>query len=217
MVCDFVFSLKAPQLITASRKLGETGELIRRFVEVGPPELGPKLGPILWQMPKFKRFDAADFEVFLQLLPGKSARFPLRHVLGVRHQSFLCPEFLGLALQYGMACVFTDSGEYPSFADLTRDVVYARLVNARRDQPLGYTPDELDKWAVGAKCWASGGEPDGLPHVEWAAIEKKPREVFVFAINGANECAPAAAMALLERLGRRFEGVVPAPIQSSLF
>ena len=219
----FVFALKAPQLVTASRKLAEMGGLIHRFLEVGPPELGPKLGPILWQFPRFKSFHADDFEGFLQLLPEDTAGLPLHHVLDVRHESFLCAEFLALARKYGMATVFTDSDEYPSFADVTGDIVYARLMNAREAEPLGYKADELDTWTARAKLWAGGGEPSELPRIEslQSKGEKKPRDVYVFAINGAKERAPAAAMALLDRLGKRPATAItpppPPPDQGSLF
>ena len=65
----------------------------------------------------------------------------------------------------------------------------------------GYAPKALDRWAVRAAQWAAGGEPDDLPRVADAAAPKKARDVFVYFISSAKERNPAAAMALLERLG----------------
>jgi hypothetical protein len=48
--------------------------------------------------------------------------------------------------------------------------------------------------------WESGGVPDGLPQVEKKAAPKAKRPVFIYMISGAKERAPAAAMALIERL-----------------
>ena len=50
----------------------------------------------------------------------------------------------------------------------------------------GYAPKALDSWAERARQWAES---------------PSKREVFVYFINGAKEKAPAAAGALLERLG----------------
>ena len=46
-----------------------------------------------------------------------------------------------------------------------------------------------------------GGTPAALPRVEEGSARPKARDVFVYFINGAKEKAPAAAGALIERLG----------------
>ena len=200
----FVFALKAGRVTTNRRVLAEAGESIERFVGSGIAELGDKLGPLVWQFAPTKRFDPEDFGAFLQLLPERVGGRPLRHVLEVRHPSFMAPEYLALARRHGAATVFTDSPEYPSFADVTGDFVYARLMNAEAQHPEGYLSEALDRWAASAREWAGGAEPDGLPRVEPAATAKGtgPRDVFVFFINGAKERAPAAAVAMLRRLAR---------------
>src|SRR5271169_3282017 len=60
----FVFSVKGSRFCTNRRVLAESGESIRRFFEQGVTELGDRLGPLLWQMPHTKKFDAADFGAF---------------------------------------------------------------------------------------------------------------------------------------------------------
>src|ERR1041384_2009162 len=45
----FVFSLKASRYATNRRELGTAADSITRFVGSGIAELGPKLGPIVWQ------------------------------------------------------------------------------------------------------------------------------------------------------------------------
>lgn len=202
---DFVFSVKASRYATNRRVLAEAGESIERFVHSGIARLGPKLGPIVWQFATTKRFEPDDFAAFLQLLPGAVEGLPLRHVLEVRHPSFMVPEFLALARRHGAATVFTDSAEHPSFADLTGPFVYARLMCADPLQPDGYPAADLDLWAERARCWAAGAEPQDLPRVAPAGPAepaKGDRDVFMFFINGAKERAPAAAIALLARLGR---------------
>lgn len=198
---DFMFSLKAIRYATNRRVLAEAGDSIQRFVDSGLAELRHKLGPVVWQFAPTKRFEAADFEAFLKLLPASVDGLPLRHVLDVRHASFKSPAYLALARQYRCATVFTDSDDYPSFADLTGDFLYARLMRTEPGHAAGVEPQVLDALAACAQCWRGGGEPDGLPRVEAALPAAAPRDVFLYFISGAKEKAPAAAMALLQRLG----------------
>jgi len=197
----FMFSLKASRFCTNRRVLAEAGESVRRFVGSGLAELGDKLGPIVWQFAPTKRFDAADFGAFLELLPAAVDGLPLRHVMDVRHDSFKTPDYLALARRHRVATVFTDSDDYPSFADLTGDFLYARLMRSQAEVPTGYPLPVLDAFADCARCWAAGGEPAGLPRVEPPPPSGAPRDVFLYFINGAKERAPAGAMALIERLG----------------
>ena len=198
---DFMFSLKAIRYATNRRVLAEAGDSIRRFVESGISELGNKLGPIVWQFAPTKRFEPADFEAFLKQLPSAIDGLPLRHVLDVRHETFKSPAYLQLARQYRCATVFTDSDDYPSFADLTGDFLYARLMRTQASHAAGFEPRVLDALAQCATSWRRGEEPDGLPRVEPALPSAPPRDVFLYFISGAKERAPAAAMALLQRLG----------------
>jgi uncharacterized protein YecE (DUF72 family) len=197
----FVFSLKASRFATNRKELSTAGESITRFVESGIEELRDKLGPILWQLMPNKAFDAADLAGFLELLPKQQGSRALRHVLEARHQSFASPDYLALARKHGVSTVFTDSAEHPSFADPTGDVIYARLVNAEAKLKDGYAPAALDAWAAAAKEWAAGRAPAALPHLEQAPSRARAREVFIYFINGAKEKAPAAAVALIKRLG----------------
>jgi uncharacterized protein YecE (DUF72 family) len=197
----FVFSLKANRFATNRRVLAEAGESVMRFIDSGVAELGPKLGPIVWQFAPTKRFDPVDFGAFLKLLPKNSAGVPLRHALDVRHESFRSPEFLAMAREHGAGVVFTESDDYPPIPDLTADFVYTRVMRTRSELVTGVTDEELDGLAASASRWESGGQPDRLPLVEAdRAPPKRARDVFVFFISGAKERAPAAAMALIERL-----------------
>lgn len=197
----FVFSLKANRFATNRRVLAEAGESITRFCGSGIAELGDKLGPIVWQFAPTKRFDAADFGAFVEQLPTEVDGLPLRHVLDVRHESFRSTEYLALARRHGVATVFTESDDYPSFADVTGGFVYARVMRAAAGEPDGIAPAVAERLAACARAWRDGGEPDGLPRVEPApATPAPPRDVFMLFISGAKEKAPAAAMALIGRL-----------------
>lgn len=198
---DFVFAVKASRFATNRRVLAESGDSIARFIDSGIAELGSKLGPVVWQFAPTKQFDAEDFEAFLQLLPDSVEGVTLRHVLEVRHDSFRSRDYLKLARKYKAATVFTDSQKFPSMADLTADFVYARLMESSEKLKTGYGPKALDQWAARAQSWAQGAQPDDLPMLADRQPAARKREVFLFFINGAKERAPAAAQALLERLG----------------
>jgi uncharacterized protein YecE (DUF72 family) len=64
----------------------------------------------------------------------------------------------------------------------------------------GYPPKALDAWARRLETWAKGGEPADLPKVDSGKATKQPRDVFAYVIHEGKIRAPAAAMALIERL-----------------
>ena len=196
----FVFTVKASRYCTNRKVLAEGGESIARFIDQGIVELGAMLGPILWQFMATKKFDAEDFGAFLKLLPSNHGGIALRHAVQVRHESFAVPEFVAMARAAGVAIVFADSPQYPAIADITGDFVYARLESGVDEEPTGYTPPALDRWADAAKTWAAGGAAEGLPYVVAEPPKKQPRDTFVFFIHGGKVRAPAAAMALAERV-----------------
>ncbi len=195
----FLFSAKAPRRIMASRMLANTGGAVDEFVG-GIAELGAKLGPLVWQFEQGLRIDRDQFAAFLDLLPKQFDGRPLRHVLDVRDPTFIDAAYLALARHHGMATVFTDSPDHPSFADVTAEFVYARLMRSRSDIATGYPDAELGVWAQRARRWAAGGEPDDLPRIGSAPAESGPRDVFIYFISAAKERNPATAMALIERL-----------------
>jgi uncharacterized protein YecE (DUF72 family) len=102
----------------------------------------------------------------------------------VRHQSFRTPAFFDLLREYRVAVAIVDDEKHPAFDELTADFVYLRLRRCAEDEPTGYPPAALDEWAAKARSWAAEG-----------------RDVFLYFINGAKVRAPAAAQALLQRLG----------------
>jgi uncharacterized protein YecE (DUF72 family) len=197
----FVFSVKGPRLVTQQKALADTGRFVDRFVTSGLAELGDKLGPILWQFAPFKRYDEDDFGKFLDLLPRDLEGQKLNHVVEVRHGSFNTPAFVQLARNSGVTIAYVDAENWPSMADITGDVVYARLQRGDDTEATAYPPGELDAWAGRAKIWAQGQAPSDLPLTDLGRAPKPaPRDVFIYFIHEGKLRAPAAAMALIERL-----------------
>jgi uncharacterized protein YecE (DUF72 family) len=179
----FRFSLKASRFCTNRRILADAGEAVSKFVNQGLAELGPKLGPIVWQFASTKAFDAEDFGAFLKLLPAQVDGVALRHALEVRHESFRHPEFFRLAKAAGAAIVVADHETYPQIDEQTADFAYARLMKSREDVETGYSPTEISDFADRARRWSADG-----------------REAYLFFISGAKVRNPAAATALIAQL-----------------
>jgi uncharacterized protein YecE (DUF72 family) len=180
----FVFSVKAPRYATWRRELGEAEPSIARFFDSGVTELRPKLGPMLWQLPPTRKFDAAGVEPFLALLPREHAGVALRHAIETPHESFADPAWPALLRRYGVAWAMVDADGYPS-AEPTAEFVYARLKRNAEAEPEGYLSAALDGWGERLRAWAAAGA-----------------DCFVYFIAGEKIRAPAAAAAMMRRLDR---------------
>ena len=192
---DFVFSLKASRFCTNRKILAEAGPAIAKFFEQGLEALGDKLGPILWQFMPTKKFERDDFAAFLDLLPRALDGCPLRHVVEVRHLSFVDPAFVDLCRQKNIAICLADHATYPMIADVTADFVYARLMTGEDRHPGAYGQKDLRLWAGRLALLASGGAPPDLSVITEPAAAK-PRDVFAFIISGGKVHAPIGAIAL---------------------
>ena len=197
----FVFAVKGSSYITNRKVLASAGESMEKFYGQGLEELGDRLGPILWQLMGTKKFEAEDIAAFFALLPRELKGLPLRHAIEVGHESFACAEFVDLARAAGVAIVWCEQASRVPIADRTAGFAYLRCKNLAADQPTGYPPDGIERIAKMCRAWAAGEAPEGLPYAGDSADSRGASgEVFAFMINGAKERAPAAAMALGERV-----------------
>jgi uncharacterized protein YecE (DUF72 family) len=202
----FVFSVKGGRFITHMKKLRDVDTALANFFASGVLALGPKLGPLLWQLPPNLGFDADRVAAFLSLLPRTTtaaaelaarhdARVkdrawlttdtdrPVRHALEVRHASYETPSFLALLEAQGVAVVTADTaGKWPLFEQQTADFSYVRLHGAEELYVSGYSDEALDSWAQKVRTW-------GEDH-----------DVFVYFDNDVKVRAPFDAMALMQRL-----------------
>ncbi|HEY2179796.1 MAG TPA: DUF72 domain-containing protein [Caulobacteraceae bacterium] len=179
----FVFSLKASRFCTNRKELAGAAPSMKIFLAQGIGELGDRLGPILWQFANTKKFDPADFAAFLDLLPPKIGKRRLRHVVEVRHESFIDRRFVALCRKKHVAICLTDHAVYPMIDEATSDFTYVRLMRGSDDIVTCYPSGELDAWAARLRGLAERGE------------------VFAFLINSGKPRAPAGALALIQRLG----------------
>ena len=180
----FQFSIKASRFCVMRAKLREGQEGISNFFAQGLSRLGPKLGPILWQFTNKRRFDRDDIAAFIDLLPPELDGLKLRHAIEPRHESFRDEGFFELCRSRDIAIVLDDSDQYPAIDVDTASFSYARLQCMREEVATGYDDEALDKFAQRARRTQDTG-----------------RDGYYFMINGAKIQAPAAALALQQRLG----------------
>jgi uncharacterized protein YecE (DUF72 family) len=179
----FQFAVKGARYCVSRSRLAEGGEGLSKFFAQGFTALGPKLGPILWQFLPRRKFDADDIARFIDLLPAKLDGIEVRYAIEPRDESFRDEKFFALCRDRNIAIVFEDSDEYPLIEADTADFTYARLQRMREEVETGYDEKALQRFATNARKWRNDG-----------------RDVYIFTINGAKIRAPAAALALQERL-----------------
>lgn len=180
----FQFAIKGSRFCVTRPKMADAGEGVQTFLAQGMAVLGPKLGPFLWMLAARRQFDRDDIARFLDLLPRELEGIPLRHAIEPRHESFRDQAFFDLCREHDVAIVFGDDDEFPCIDTETASFAYARLQRMREDIPTGYDDAALDAFAKRTRRW-----------------RKEGRDSYVFMINGAKVRAPAAALALQQRLG----------------
>ena len=178
----FQFAVKGSRYCVTKSKLADAREGLDGFFAQGFAALGAKLGPILWQFTHYRRFDRDDMAGFIDLLPHEVDGVTLRHAIEPRHESFNDEKFFELCRARNIAIVFEDSDDYPCIEADTADFAYARLQRMNEDVETGYGDPALDGFADRVRKWLKRGD------------------AYVFMINGAKVRAPAAALALQERL-----------------
>ncbi len=205
---DFVLAVKGGRYITHIRRLAGAEAALANFLASGVLALGPKLGPLLWQLPPTLAYDEQRLVSFVALLPRTTveaaalaarhdeklgadrvhldpdADRPLRHALEVRHPSFCTDRTVALLRSHRIALVLADSPhKWPLLEQDTADFRYVRLHGHPDLYASGYSPPELDFWAEKVRAWTAAGQ-----------------DSYVYFDNDIRGRAPYDAEALLERV-----------------
>ncbi len=141
---SFRFSLKASQRITHFKRLKETEDETKYFLETAAV-LGEQLGVILVQLPPNMKKDLPRLENFLTQLPATTpAAFEFRH------PTWFEDDVLELLRSQNRPLVVSDSDDLPTnHIDKTADWGYLRL---RR---VNYSAENLKEWVtrIRAQNW----------------------------------------------------------------
>ena len=136
---SFRFALKAWQRITHQKRLRDCADLVAAFCDAARA-LGPKLGPVLYQLPPNLKADVALLRDFLNQLPRD-----LKAAFEFRHESWLTEETWSALRDAGAALCVAESDELSAPPVRTAPFGYFRL---RR---LDYDEAALRRWAETVK------------------------------------------------------------------
>jgi uncharacterized protein YecE (DUF72 family) len=144
----FLFAWKASKFITHWKRLSEKCQNSLELLESRLSVLGPKVGPVLFQLPA--RF-TADRDRLASFLPRLSRRY--RYAFEFRHASWYDPAIYELLREHNVALCLSDHADAPAPWEVT-----ARHVYVRGHGPTGryrdrYPDATLSRWAATIKQW----------------------------------------------------------------
>lgn len=175
---DFQFAVKVPRQITHERRLADTVEPLERFLgECGA--LGPKLGPLLVQLPPSLAFDADIASAFFDTL---RERFAGAVVCEPRHPTWFGADVAPVLIRFEVARVAADPAAVPPAA-----------------RPGGWPGLQYYRWHGSPQVYYSD-----YPHERLDALTEElraaPAPAWCIFDNTALGHATASALSLVERL-----------------
>lgn len=152
----FKFAPKLNREITHIRRLAGVNEPLERFMSRFLL-MGPRLGPVLVQIPASFNFDARVAAGFFQLLRDK---YPEQSfAFEARHTSWFGAEPLDLLREYNIAFVIaTSGGRFPGLETATAETVYFRLHGDGKLYDSNYSDEKLEQYAFMIKEWLEDGK-----------------------------------------------------------
>jgi uncharacterized protein YecE (DUF72 family) len=178
----FLFAWKASKFITHWKRLGDKSRSSLTLMETRLQALGPKAGPVLFQLPPQFHADRERLAAFIKLLPRRR-----RYAFEFRHASWYADAILDLLRDSDMALCISDHHDAPAPWIATARHVYVRGHGPGGDYRDSYTDGTVGAWAREIETW-----------------KRQRRDVFVYFDNDWNGAAPrdAARMARMVN-GRR--------------
>ena len=171
---DFVFAWKASKYITHWKRLTATSRSSLTLMESRLRLLGPKLGPVLFQLPPRFKSNRERLAGFLKLLKAKR-----RYTFEFRHESWYEPPILDLLRDHDMSLCLSDHHDAPSPWEVTASFVYVRGHGPGGAYKGHYSDKTLRQWAEAFTRWKRGR-----------------RDVYVYFDNDQKSAAPFDARRL---------------------
>ena len=140
----FMFAVKAHRFVTHIKRLDEPVRALEKVI-AGADRLGPRLGPILYQLPPTmdrSEENGRRLDEFLELLSPDH-----RHAIEFRHDSWLVDETFASLRRANVAICLHDltGGAAPQRS--TADLAYVRLHGPGERYSGNYTDPALAAWA----------------------------------------------------------------------
>jgi uncharacterized protein YecE (DUF72 family) len=145
---SFLFAWKASKFITHWKRLTEKCRNSLELMETRLKVLGPKVGPILFQLPPQFKADHQRLAGFLKLLNKKR-----RYAFEFRDPSWYEPAILGLLRDHDISLCLSDHHDAPSPWEVTASFVYVRGHGPTGEYKDRYSKSTLDRWAQSIAAW----------------------------------------------------------------
>jgi len=183
----FVVAVKASRYLTHIRRLRDPAEPVKLFLSRAR-ELGPKLGPVLLQLPPTLRADLAALDATLGCFPSD-----VRVAVELRHESWFTDQTADLLGAHGAALCLADGPRLRTPVWHTADWAYLRLHAGRATPPPCYGRAALSGWA---RRLIEGWGPDA--------------DTFAY-FNNDERCCAVRNATVLAAVGRR-AGLAPTRV-----
>jgi uncharacterized protein YecE (DUF72 family) len=146
----FLFAVKASRYLTHMLRLTRPAEPLARLLD-RVAGLGPRLGPLLYQLPTGWLPDERRLQSFLEALPasipmGRRSR-RLHHVIEFRDERCYSPSIYRLLERHGVSMCVHDMGGSESPRIIIGPLAYLRLHGYGRRYGGSYPPTILREWA----------------------------------------------------------------------
>jgi uncharacterized protein YecE (DUF72 family) len=187
----FLYAVKASRFLTHMKKLKDPEDPLFRFFE-NAKQLGPHLGPILYQLPPGWKIDLDRFEHFLQALPKG-----YRHTVEFRETSWYDERVYALLAKHKVALCLHDMQGSATQRLIVGPFIYVRFHHGTVKYGGRYSDERLDDWAE----WLAARSADGM-------------DVFAYFNNDTGGHAPRDAVRLRERIVRRLEAAASGAARS---
>ncbi len=139
----FVFSVKAPCMITHTKRFKQTEDVLIEFYTVVTTALREKLGAILFQLPPSISFDEDFLYSVLEQLDQRS-----RNVLEFRHPSWWNERTYAILWEHRTAFCSISAPELPDEIVQTARFLYVRFHGKDAWYRYRYSEEELRRWAT---------------------------------------------------------------------
>jgi uncharacterized protein YecE (DUF72 family) len=190
----FLYAVKASRFLTHMKKLKDPDDPLFRFFE-SAKELGPRLGPILYQLPPHWPINVERFDIFLRALAPAARGAGLKTVpytvVEFREPSWYDERIFALMREHHVALCLHDMQGSATGKLVVGPFVYVRFHFGTKKYGGRYSDERLNEWAD----WLADRARDGL-------------HVFAYFNNDTGGHAPRDAARLRRIIGDRLDPAV---------
>jgi len=147
---NFLFAVKGSRFLTHLKRLLDTKEGLDKFMAV-VETLGPKAGPVLFQLPPRWKANPERLENFVQALPSNHGPY----VFEFRDPSWFCREIYNILRRNNIALCITNRNNEDSAVEITADFTYIRFHGGDPATRGNYTSETLQRWTKMLNGWRS--------------------------------------------------------------